>query len=394
MVFDPNISVISIAMFVLAIAGLICVSTLYAGRLRKVRACRVECDSEEPATDVVLPSTSVIVYSPGDAEILAKTLPNLLKQDFTGPYEVIVVDDGAYSDTDMVVKRLKHSFSDLYLTFAPDGARVLSRKKLALTLGIKAAKGDIIVVTDATTVVPSDKWLQSMVAPFTDQSVDVVLGYNHHLMPDYSWKGRQVAVFDAASDDVAWLSAAIEGNPYRGSANNLAYRKEKFFQIKGFSKSLNLRNGDDDIFVSEITDGAGVRVILSEDTIGTFGYDYGVKKDMYLSRLHHAFTGKNLSKSSRNILTFGEVTMWLIMAFALAGGFFAGVTNLFGWTLALVIILAMFVIVTVMWGKTFPVLGYDKLSLAVPLLAMTRPLRNLVVSLRSGDKNLGNYTWQ
>lgn len=393
MFFDPNISILSIAMFVVAIAGLICVSTVYARRLRIVRDRRAECDSQE-LPDVVLPFTSVVVYSPGDAEILAKTLPPLLKQDFTGTYEVIVVDDGAYSDTDTLVKRLKHSFPNLYLTFAPDGARVLSRKKLALTLGIKAAKGDIIVVTDSTTVVPSTTWLQKMVAPFIDPAVDVVLGYNRHAMPSGKWSGRQVAVFDAASDDVAWLSSAINGNPYRGCANNLAYRKEKFFEIKGFSNSLNLRNGDDDIFVSEIASGSNIQVILSDDSIGTFGYDYGVKKDMRLSRLTHAFTGRSLSKKSRNLISVGEGAIWITVLFSLAGAFFAGMTNLFGWSVALVMILALFIIVAMMWNKTLVALGYDRLGFAIPLIAMGRPFRNIIVGMRCTDKNLGNYTWQ
>ncbi len=381
-------------MFVLALAGLICVSTVYAGRLRMVRNRRAECDEEETPSGVRLPFISVIVYSPGDAEILAKTLPNLLKQDFTGSYEVIVVDDGAYSETDTVVTRLKHSFPDLYLTFAPDGARVLSRKKLALTLGIKAAKGDVIVVTDSTTEVPSDKWLQKMVAPFIDPTVDVVLGYNRHAMPVDAWTGRKVATFDAASDDVAWLSSAIEGCVYRGCANNLAYRKEKFFEVKGFSNSLNLRNGDDDIFVSEIADGSNVRLVIAEDTIGTFGYDYGVRKDMRLSRLKHAFTGRNLSKKSRNILTIGELAMCLTVLFAIAGAILAGLTNIFGWLLAVVLVIALFIIVSVMWKKTMVSLGYETLGASAPFLAMGRPLRDLIVGMRCTDKTLGNYTWQ
>lgn len=394
MLFDPNISILSIAMFVLAIAALICVSTVYARRLRLVRTRCAECESQDPPSDVVLPFTSVVVYSPADAEVLARTLPILLKQDFTGSYEVIVVDDGAYSDTDTVVKRLKHGFPSLYLTFAPDGARVLSRKKLALTLGIKAAKGDIIVVTDSTTVVPSSTWLQKMVTPFTDPSVDVVLGYNRHAMPDGKWSGRKVSVFDAVSDDVAWLSSAVEGDPYRGSANNLAYRKEKFFEVKGFSNSLNLRNGDDDIFVSEIANNSNVEVVLSSDAIGTFGYDYGVKKDMRLSRLTHAFTGRSLSKKSRNIMSVGEGSMWLTILFSIAAAFLAGVSNIFGWAVALVIILTMFIMVSLMWNKTMVSLGYDKLSFSAPFLALGRPFRNLVVALRCTDKNLGNYTWQ
>ncbi len=394
MVFDSNISVLSIVMFVIALAGLVCVSTLYAGRLRMVRTRREECDDEPSPSEIKLPFTSVIVYSPGDAEILAKTLPNLLKQDFTGSYEVIVVDDGAYSDTDTVVTQLKRSFPDLYLTFAPDGARVLSRKKLAITLGVKAAKGEVIVVTDSTTEVASETWLQKMVAPFIDPTVDVVLGYNRHIMPLDDWKGRRVSTFDAASDDVAWLSSAIEGSVYRGCANNLAYRKGKFFKVKGFSSSLNLRNGDDDIFVSEIADGANVRLVLAEDTIGTYGYDYGVRKDMRLSRLRHAFTGRALSKRSRNLLTIGEIAMCLTVVFAFAGAVLAGVTNIFGWVLALAMIIVLFIIVSMMWKKTMLSLGYDAVGAAAPFLAMGRPLRDLIVGMRCNDKNLGNYTWQ
>lgn len=394
MFFDLNISVLSIVMFAFAVAALICVSTVYAHRLKLVRAKCADSCSQDSTIDAVLPFTSVVVYSPADAEILAKTLPLMLKQEFRGNYEVIVVDDGAYSDTDTVVKRLKHSFPSLYLTFAPDGARVLSRKKLALTLGIKAAKGDIIVITDSTMVVPSANWLQKMVAPFLDPEVDVVLGYSRHAMPEGRWKGRQIAIFDALSDDVAWLSSALEGDTYRGRANNLAYRKDKFFEIKGFSNSLNLRNGDDDIFVSEIAKGSNVVVMLDTDTIGTYGYDYGVRKEMHLSRLRHAFTGRDLSKRSRNIMTFGECAMWLTLIFSFAGAIFAGVNNLFGWALALVLALILLIFVSVTWKKTTFSLGYDKVSFLAPFIALGRPFRDIIIGFRCNDKNLGNYTWQ
>ena len=118
------------------------------------RAASVD-DSEDRGDDASLPGVSVIVCAEDDARNLETLLPAILTQDYPGPFEVIVVNDGALPATKEVIARLEEKYSNLYMTFTPLESRSLSRRKLALTLGIKAARHEVVVLTTGNSPVLS-----------------------------------------------------------------------------------------------------------------------------------------------------------------------------------------------------------------------------------------------
>ena len=83
---------------------------------------------------------SVIVYADDAPERLGNLLTRIFSQRYEGKTEVIVVNDGASPDVADVVKRLSQEHTNLYQTFVPNEAHNLSRRKLGLSLGIKAAR--------------------------------------------------------------------------------------------------------------------------------------------------------------------------------------------------------------------------------------------------------------
>lgn len=400
MYFDYNIPIISLSLFAIALLGILYISFLYAYRLRVVRKHKAICTSlaetdseiENPAR--VYPKASVVVYTRNDAESLSENLPIILQQEYPGRFEVIVVNDGVANEADTVVTRLKQLYPNLYLTFAPDSSRNVSRKKLAITLGIKAAKGEVIVVTDAYTRIPSPHWLERMVHHFNDPQTEVVIGYSKLAIPDDHCSGRLTTAFDSVADAVTWLSAAIQGNPYRGSGNNIAYRKDLFFKSKGFSNSLVLRDGDDDIFVNEIANPDNTQVELSPNAICSTDHGYAFRKVYRDFRLSHAFTGRNLPKASRRMMAIGEWSIWIIIACALVGAFFAGPLNIFGWILAALMIIYTYIFIVVIWRKTIADLHGMSLCATLPFMAAFRPWRNVKVNLRCTNRNNPNFTWQ
>lgn len=392
MLYDFNIPNLSILLFSVAALCLIYIIAVYCRRISIIGNLRRDCESADNDDDSVMPHVSVVVYSPSDAESLAECLPPILEQDYKGIFEVIVVNDGNIGDSDIVVKRLKTKYPNLYLTFSPEGTRVLSHKKLALTIGIKAAKGDVVIITDATTKVPSVKWLRTMTCHFLNPDVDLVLGYNHYAMPDRV--GYLTCAFDETADAVAWLSAAQSGKAYRACPSNMALRRQLFFDHKGYSNSLNLNHGEDDLFIYEIAGRDNTKVELSADTIGSTGYEHGLRRILKHQRMAHAFTGRRLPKLSRRLMSTAEWMMWILVAASVAGYIAAGILNGFGLTLAIVLILSMLVAVTIAWRKALSALGYGKMMLSLPLLAATRPLRNILVNMRCGGKRQANYTWQ
>ena len=220
---------------------------------------------DEPARDYLdeeqLPSISVVVYAHNDAASLEQLLPLMLEQDYER-YEVIVVDDGSYDDSRDVVSEMMQSYGNLRLSFSPDDTRSLSRKKLSLMIGIKAAKGDIIVTTNANCRVMSNQWLRLLARNFV-AGIDVVLGYSHYHYSRDKKPGRYYRIYDTAVTARQWVLSAVDGVPYRGVSDNLAYRRQVFFDNAGFSGSIDLRWGDDDVYVSQIANGGNTRLELS-----------------------------------------------------------------------------------------------------------------------------------
>lgn len=380
----------SIILFCIATVCACYVCAVYCRRLYLPRRARRQCEQRQPQAGGY-PSASVIVFASNQPLALERNLPKILRQAYPADFEVIVVNDGADTDTNMIVGRLKEAYPNLYLTFTPDGARNLSRKKLGLTLGIKAAKNEVVVITDATSSFESDNWLASLLAPMAlDSTTDIVLGYGRPAYPAARSLGRLARIFDITADNVAWLSAAICRHPYRACGYNLAYKRSLFFANKGFSSSLNLRDGDDDIFLSEIAAKGKAAVELSPDALA-IADTFDFKREAREWRASHYFTGRHLAKSSRRLMAAGEWCLWICIACSIAAALLAGVANAAGWTLAAVLIIGSMLAACLSWRSTLASLYAPAMSWSLPALVLFRPLRNTAARLRS--KKTAHYTW-
>ena len=122
-----------------------------------------------------LPEVSVIICARNEEENLKKHLPSILKQDYPN-YEVIVINDRSYDETETVLEQFKKDYPHLKTSFVPHDAKYIDSKKIAVILGVKAAKNDILVFTDADCEAVSDKWLENMVRSFSGDT-QIVLGY-------------------------------------------------------------------------------------------------------------------------------------------------------------------------------------------------------------------------
>ena len=213
--FNPTMQVIVPA----AIALISMAAVLVLACRRLLRVCRkVTDDTEAPLPAVEdLPDVSVVVYASDDAEYLSTLLPALLAQDYPAPFEVIVVNEGQADAATEVVSLLAREHSNLYLTFTPDGARNLSRKKLALTIGVKAARHSVVVTVDADTAIPSDRWLMRMAGDFASRRCEVVIGADKPDLDDDDMPWRNFRAFDSCVDTITYIDAAMCGYPNRGT---------------------------------------------------------------------------------------------------------------------------------------------------------------------------------
>ena len=133
-------------------------------------------DEESATDDSQLPCLSVLLTVQDNARELEQHLPAMLTQDYPAGFEVIVVVGKGEDDTDDVLKKLSATYPNLYTTFIPDSSRYMSRKKLAVTLGVKAARHEWILMTEASCQPASDQWLKTM-ARHCQEGTDMVIGY-------------------------------------------------------------------------------------------------------------------------------------------------------------------------------------------------------------------------
>ena len=208
-----------------------------------------------------LPPVSVIICAREECENLRRNLKAVLEQDYP-QFEVIVINDGNTDESEDYLTLLEEKYPHLYHSFVPDSSRYISRKKLAATLGVKASKYDWLVFTEANCCPQSNQWLRLLARNFTSRT-QVVLGYSGYERGK-GWLHKRVA-FDNLFTSMRYLGFALAGSPYMGIGRNLAYRKELFYEHKGFSAHLNLQRGDDDLFVNHVVTAENTRVETDAD---------------------------------------------------------------------------------------------------------------------------------
>jgi hypothetical protein len=89
--------------------------------------------------------------------------------------------------------------------------------------------------------------------------VDVVIGYGAYDKIEHSYLNKLIR-FETLLTAIQYFSYALAGKAYMGVGRNLSYTKESFMSSPGFSGHLHLRSGDDDLFVSQVSNGHNVSI--------------------------------------------------------------------------------------------------------------------------------------
>jgi poly-beta-1,6-N-acetyl-D-glucosamine synthase len=214
--------------------------------------------SNPPASDPV----SVIICARNEAENLEQYLPVILTQDYPD-YEVILINDCSTDDTELVMKRFLAQYPRLRTSVIKEDKKFAHGKKLAVTIGIKAAKYETLLFIDADCRPESDQWLKKMVSPFSDK-ISIVLGYGGYFpMPGILNKYIR---YDTMIIALQYFSFALCHIPYMGVGRNLAYKRSLFYKGKGFSSHFHLASGDDDLFVNEHATKKNTAIVCSTDS--------------------------------------------------------------------------------------------------------------------------------
>lgn len=196
--------------------------------------------------DPVKLPVSVIICARDEAENLTRFLPSVLEQDYPD-YEVIVVNDCSEDSSREILEIFQKQYPHLKVSTINKDPKFTHNKKLAQFIGIKAAKNEILLFTDADCLPASNGWLEGMTTHF-NKKISFVLGYGGFLNEN-GFLNKYIR-YDSITIAMQYLGMAIRGVPYMGVGRNLAYRRSVFFENNGYGPHNHIISGDDDLFVN------------------------------------------------------------------------------------------------------------------------------------------------
>ena len=315
-----------------------------------------------------LPRLSVIITACNQDYLLRQNLPAVLEQDYPD-FEVIVVDDNSTDETTDILQQLQNRYPRLRTTFVPPTSRRISHRKLALTLGIKAATGDWLVFTDADCRPAGNLWLRSLTGQTADDC-DAVVGFTG--VETSRGLGALVRRFDAQLRGLRLLGLAARGRAHMAYGTNMMYRRSIFFDAKGYSSHLNLERGDDDIFVNEHIAPRRIRAAITPEA-KVVCTDTS-RRHWRLERMGRLATRRHLRGVQKALLTFDSLTRVLYIIGTLAAIVMAVVLRrefALWWVIvvaAAVLWVVRYVLSLLVWNRSARALGDASYGAALPVL--------------------------
>ena len=191
------------------------------------------------------PPVSILITAHDNLAELERNLPMFLRQQYAANYQVIVVCQSTDGETLDFLKRTAAENPHLYYTYIPESSRYMSRKKLQITLGVKAAKHEWIILTEPNCRPSNDKWLQTMARQCQDPN-HLVLGY-----VALDEETKSVRRFDSIRKAYYVLRRAQQTYGYRSHMPNVAFRKSDFMKEQGYQGNLEYVRGEYDFLVNK-----------------------------------------------------------------------------------------------------------------------------------------------
>lgn len=285
---------------------------------------------------------SVIICSRDEAANLAKNLPGALVQKYTTTHEVIVVNDNSLDESKYILEEYQRSFPQLKIVELKQEARFIPGKKYPLSIGIKSAKHEIVLLTDADCVPASEFWIEKMQEGFDDE-IEIVLGFGAlHKKKGFFNKMVRWETFHTA---LQYLSYAERGMAYMGVGRNLSYRTTVFFRHKGFSSHNHVSGGDDDLFINKASTKKNTRIVIDKDTF-TLSEPVTTLKQWIRQKERHYTTSKYYKGIHQFLLGLYSFSLFLFYPLFIATLF------LYNWKWPLLVFALRFILQAVILFKT------------------------------------------
>ena len=260
-------------------------------------------DTPNSVNDSDMPRITVLVLANNNAQALDTNLSIILTQDYAPGYEVIVVGEKGDLPTEAVVEQYAHR-GHLYATYIPHRSLFMSKSKLAVALGVKAAHNEWIVMVNAECRPQSDVWLKTL-ASRMDSDANLVMGYSN-----YDSEARGYYRFARLRTMCYMLRRAVSSVAYRTNGTNIAFRRSEFIAQEGYRGNLQLVNGEYDFIINKYAQPGQTRVVTAEDA--WIREDSPTSKQWHDRDICYAHIRKFLSRSTapRTLFNFDMTMMY------------------------------------------------------------------------------------
>jgi len=250
---------------------------------------------------------SIIICAKNEAVNLKNFLPYIINQNYNN-FEVILVNDHSSDNTLEVMEGFKKEFNIIRIINLNKNE---SNKKNAVTQGVKAAKYENLIFTDADCKPNSNLWINEMSSHFNEKT-KIVLGYGAYKKVNESWLNKLIR-FETILTAIQYFSYAKVNLAYMGVGRNLAYTKTLFNNANGFKSHENIKSGDDDLFINQVANN-NVSCCFTKESFTISEPHTNFKKWIYQKRRHisTATTYKPIHQFILGLFYISQFLFWFL----------------------------------------------------------------------------------
>jgi glycosyltransferase involved in cell wall biosynthesis len=247
---------------------------------------------------------SVVIVVRDDAAQVLQSLPQLLEQQYSS-FEIVIVNDRSRDENSLhAIKEYRERYPNIKFVDLSTAVSTSRGKKMAISIGIKCASHDHIILTSPDCAPASRQWLSLMAQNFQFHN-RIVLGYN-----TYSKKKGIYSHFlhyDNLIGAMQYFSHALMHSTYRSDLHNVAFIRPLFYQQNGFIAYNHLLFGEEDIFIHRAASKNNTAIEFSPDA-ATVCQHMPQYRFWRLHKISLFYTRKFNSLKNRIILSLYELT--------------------------------------------------------------------------------------
>ncbi|MBT0811118.1 glycosyltransferase [Litoribacter ruber] len=264
---------------------------------------------KENLNDANPEAVTMLIVARNEYQNLQKLIPELAKQDYP-KFELMVVNDQSTDQTAELLEEFMEIYPNLRTVTVNYTPAHVTPKKYALTLGIKVAKHDVILLTDADCTPASKNWAKLMTAPVRLQNKTFAIGYGAYRKDKgfLNWLIQYETVFTA----LQYFSFGLWKSPYMAVGRNLCYRKSFFMEKKAFKNFWHILGGDDDLFVNQYANSSNTSMVIDPESI-TVSEPKRTFSSYNIQKKRHFQAGKyykTLDKLKIGLFAFSHLLFW------------------------------------------------------------------------------------